>query len=312
MTRASNHEPATKIVVIGGVTASGKTAAALELARRLGGELVGADSVQVYRGLDIGSAKPTADELDGVRHHLIDVLDPDEDVDAARYARMADAVIADVAGRGRVPIVVGGTGLWIRALLRGLVEVPEVDAAVRAALEEEADRLGAPALHARLREIDPAAAARIHPNDRLRIVRALEVFQQTGRPLGELWAEHALGAPRYDAWSVALDRPRPELYEVIRARTRAMIDAGLVEEVRGLIERWGPDVRPLDSVGYRQIKEHLLEGVPLDEAERRIYKATRIYTRRQRTWFRAEGMRWTTAEALGGEIDAIERVVRLP
>ncbi len=161
----------TRIVAIGGVTAAGKTGAAIALARRLGGELVGADSVQVYRGFDIGSAKPTAAELGEVRHHLLDVLDPEEEIDAARYARMADAAIADIAARGRVPIVVGGTGLWMRALLRGLVELPEVDPAVRARIEAEADAVGAPASHERLRGVDPAAAARIHPNDRLRIVR---------------------------------------------------------------------------------------------------------------------------------------------
>jgi tRNA dimethylallyltransferase len=299
----------TRIVAIGGVTAAGKTGAAIALARRLGGELVGADSVQVYRGFDIGSAKPTAAELGEVRHHLLDVLDPEEEIDAARYARMADAAIADIAARGRVPIVVGGTGLWMRALLRGLVELPEVDPAVRARIEAEADAVGAPASHERLRGVDPAAAARIHPNDRLRIVRALEVFAQTGRPLGELQAEHARGAPRYDAWLVALDRPRADLHDAIRARVRAMLAAGLIEEVRGLVARWGPEVRPLESVGYREAKAHLSEGVPLEETERRIYKATRIYARRQRTWFRGEGARWATAEQVVAEADALDRFV---
>lgn len=296
----------TRIVVIGGVTAAGKTAAAIALARREGGELVGADSVQVYRGFDIGSAKPTAEELGDVPHHLIDVIDPDEEIDAARYAKLADEAIADIASRGKLPIVVGGTGLWIRALVRGLAPLPEVDPSLRARLEEEADRAGLAAMHARLRAVDPAAGSRIHPNDRLRIVRALEVFEQTGRPLGEHQAEHALGAPRYDARILLLDLPREELYAAIRARIRAMIDAGWADEVRALLAKWGPDIRPMDSVGYRQMKEHVLEGVPLEETERRIYKATRIYTRRQRTWFRGElraepGRKesaWTTARAL--------------
>lgn len=295
----------TRIVVIAGVTASGKTAAAIELARREGGELVGADSVQVYRGFDIGSAKPTDAELGGVRHHLIDVVDPSEEIDAARYAALADEAIADIAGRGKLPIVVGGTGLWIRALIRGLVALPEVDLALRARLDAEADEVGAPALHERLQTIDPAVAQRVHPNDRLRIVRALEVFEQTGRPLGEHQAEHALGAPRYDARLALLDRPRDALYASIRARVRSMIDAGWVDEVRGLLERFGPEVRPMDSVGYRQVKEHLLEGVPLEETERRIYKATCVYTRRQRTWFRGEfrdGATWTSAERAPDEL----------
>lgn len=303
----------TRIIVIGGVTASGKTGAAIALAKRIDGELIGADSVQVYRGFDIGSAKPAAGELAGVRHQLIDVVDPDEEIDAARYARLADAAIAGTVERGKVAIVVGGTGLWIRALVRGLVELPAVDAEVRARLDADAERLGTEALHARLREVDPRAASRIHPNDRVRIVRALEVFEQTGRPLGELQAEHALGGPRYDALFFALDRPRDALYDAIRARIRAMIDAGWIDEARALLDRWGRDVRPMQSVGYAQIAEHILDRVPLEDTERRIYKATRIYTRRQRTWFRGEpgDIEWTTADALLSEhAAAIERFVR--
>jgi tRNA dimethylallyltransferase len=283
-----------KLLVIGGVTASGKTAAAIELARRFGGELVGADSVQVYRGFDIGSAKPTREELGEIPHHLIDVIDPDEAIDAAGYAAMADDAIAAIHARGRVPIVVGGTGLWLRALLRGLAPLPAPDPEVRRALEEEADRIGERALHARLAASDPSTAARLHPNDRLRIVRALEVLAQTGRPLGELHAEHQKGAPRYDALVLALDRPRAELYAAIRARIQAMLAAGWVDEVRALLERWGPDVRAMGSVGYRQVKAHVLEGVPIEETERLAYKATCVYTRRQRTWMRGEEARWST------------------
>jgi tRNA dimethylallyltransferase len=302
------------IVVVGGVTAAGKTGAALELARRLDGELVGADSVQVYRGFDIGSAKPTPAERGSIRHHLLDVVDPDEAIDAARFAELADAAIAAVAARGRVPIVVGGTGLWIRALVRGLVDLPRPDPARRARLDAEAERLGAPALHARLSRADPKAAGRIHPNDRLRIVRALEVFEQTGRPLGELQDEHARGAPRYEARFFVLDRPREELYAALRARIAAMVEAGWVDEVRALLARWGPDVRPMRSVGYRQMAEHVLEDVPLEEAKRRAYQATRVYTRRQRTWFRGEPgpKTFTTAAELVGRpsVASIEEWLR--
>ncbi|MCA9610683.1 MAG: tRNA (adenosine(37)-N6)-dimethylallyltransferase MiaA, partial [Myxococcales bacterium] len=276
------------------------TAAAIALARARNGELIGADSVQVYRGFDLGSAKPTAEELGEVRHHLIDVVDPDEAIDAARFATLADAAIADILARGRLPIVVGGTGLWIRALVRGLVELPTADPAIRGALEREAARIGAPALHARLREVDPTYAAQIHENDQRRIVRALEVLEQTGRPLGDFLAEHAKGAPRYDTETWLLDLPRPALYERLKSRIEAMIAAGWVDEVRALLDRWGPDVRPMQSVGYRQIAEHVREAVTIEEAARRAYKATRIYTRRQRTWFRGEplGGAWTDAEAL--------------
>lgn len=225
------------IVVIAGMTGAGKTDLALALARRLDAELVGADSVQVYRGFDIGSAKPTKDELRGIAHHLIDVVDPDEAIDAARYAELADAAIADVARRGRVPIVVGGTGLWLRALLRGLVALPAPDPKIRGELEAEADRVGAPALHARLITLDPRAAGAIHPNDRLRIVRALEVHAQTGEPIGELRAKHALGAPRHDALVLLIDRPRDEMTARMEARTTSMLARGLLDEVRALLAR---------------------------------------------------------------------------
>jgi len=296
----SAPDRSTRVVVIAGVTAASKTAVAIALARRLDGELIGADSVQVYRGFDIGSAKPTAEELDGVRHHLIDVVDPDATIDAGRYQAMADAAIADVVSRGKLPIVVGGTGLWLRTLVRGLIELPDPEPALRAELEAEADRVGAPALHARLAEVDPIYAARIHPNDRRRIVRALEVWRQTGEAMGALQEAHAKGAPRYDATVHLLDRERDDLYARIRARIRAMLDAGWVDEVRALLERWGPDVRAMNSVGYREVKAHVLDDVPLEETERLAYKATRIYTRRQRTWFNNDPMggSWTDAEAL--------------
>lgn len=295
-----------KIVVVSGPTAAGKTDVALALARRWNGELVGADSVQVYRGFDVGSAKPTEDELGGVVHHLIDVVDPDEAIDAARYAELADAAIADVARRGRLPIVVGGTGLWLRALLRGLVSLPPPDPAVRAALEAEAARLGAPALHARLAEIDPKAAAAIHPNDRLRIVRALEVHAQTGEPIGELRAKHALGAPRHDALVVLIDRDRDEMAARIEVRTTAMLARGLIDETRGLIARWGPDVRALGSVGYAQARAHLDGTLALDALPTAIMRATKIYARRQRTWWGHDetALRVLSRGSESAEIDA--------
>jgi len=277
-----------RIVVIAGPTATGKTVAGLRLARALGGELVGADSVQVYRGFDLGSAKPTAAELGGVPHHLIDVLDPEEEIDAQRFAHLADASIARIVARGRLPIVVGGTGLWVRALLRGLVELPPVDRALRARLEEEVRSLGSPALHARLSEIDPLAAGKVHANDALRIVRALEVNEQTGVPLGELRRQHALGADRYQALFCVVDLPRDELSARIEARAHQMLEAGWVEEVRELLARHGPTTRALGAVGYREIVTHLERGEPIEETRMHVVSATRRYARHQRTWFRGE------------------------
>jgi len=298
-----------KLLVVAGPTASGKTAAGLHLAREIGGELVGADSVQVYRGFDIGSAKPTAEELDGVPHHLIDVIDPDEAIDAMMYAHLADACIAETARRGKVPIVVGGTGLWLRALVRGLVDVPPPDPAIRGALEAEAEARGAPALHARLAAIDPLCAEAIHPNDALRIVRALEVFEQTGRPLGELRKEHALGAPRYDALFVVLGPEKEDLRERIEARRDAMLEAGWIDEVRRLLGRWPRTARAFGSVGYREIVAHLEDGVSLEDTKRRIAKVTRTYARRQANWFRAEpGVDWRTTGAALQSAEGVARV----
>jgi tRNA dimethylallyltransferase len=297
-----------RIVVIAGPTAVGKTAGAVALARRFDGELVGADSVQVYRGFDIGSSKPTAAELGGMAHHLIDVCDASELIDAARYAELADAAIRDVAARGKLPIVVGGTGLWLRALLRGLVALPQVDRALRARLEAEWDAAGSGAMHERLSRVDPLSAQRIHAHDKLRVVRALEVFEQTGRPLGEARREHALGKPRYHAHSFVLDLPSEQHKLRVAARVREMISRGLVEEVRALLARYGPrsHVRALGSVGYRQIVEHLADGVSLAETELKIVRATLIYARRQRTW-------WSTDPSMHQRIlpDALFEVERL-
>jgi tRNA dimethylallyltransferase len=241
--------------------------------------------VQVYHGFDIGSSKPTAAELAGVPHHLIDVCDASELIDAARYAQLADAAIRDVASRAKLPIVVGGTGLWLRALMRGLVALPQVDRALRARLEAEWDAAGCGAMHERLAQVDALSAQRIHPNDKLRVVRALEVFEQTGVPLGEARREHALGKPRYRALSFVLDLPSEQHKLRVAARVRDMLAHGLVEETRSLLARYGRTVRALGSLGYRQVVEHLEDGVSLEETEPKIVRATSIYARRQRTWW---------------------------
>lgn len=290
MTAAANA-----LLVVAGPTATGKTRAAISLARRFNGELVGADSVQVYRGFNIGSGKPTRKELGDLAHHMIDIVDPDEAIDAVRYARLADDAIQRAHARGNLPIVVGGTGLWIRALVRGLVDLPPVDPEVRARLQAEAHELGTPSLHAKLRAVDPLAADAIHPNDQLRVIRALEVYEQTGRPLGTLRSDHALGAPRYRVMFVVLDMEREAHTAVIEARIQTMLESGWIDEVRALRSRWGDEVRAFSSVGYREVMAYLRERIPRNEMVRRIRKSTRTYARRQRTWFRGEpGVTWRT------------------
>jgi tRNA dimethylallyltransferase len=302
-------EERAKIVVLVGPTAVGKTAAAVALCEQLGGEIVGADSVQVYRGLDIGSNKPSAAELRGVSHHLIDVLAPTETLDAARYAALADAAIAEVHARGRVPVVVGGTGLWLRALLRGLVALPKVDPVLRARLEQAFEAQGGERLHAQLAELDPLSAARVHPSDMVRIVRALEVHAQTGRPLGELRQEHALGAPRYAAHALLLELPLLEWRARVAERTARMFQAGFVDEVRGLLTQHGPDLRALRAVGYRQIAEGLASGQGEAELVPRVLSATLVYGRRQRNWFRTDPS--ITARVAAAEVGHAELLERL-
>ncbi len=283
------------MIVITGPTASGKTALGLSLARLLDGEIVGADSVQVYRGMDIGSSKPTSAELQGIPHHLIDVCEPDQPLDAVAFASLADAAIANIRQRGKHPIVVGGSGLWLRALLRGLVKLPVVDEELRARLTAEADEHGTPTLHTRLCRFDPLAAASIHPNDRMRVVRALEVFEQTGLPLGELRRDHALGAPRYHALRIVLTPGSEALTPRIVERTRQMIEAGLANETRALVARFGRALRALSAVGYREMVAHVCDDVPIAQTELQIIRSTRIYARRQRTWINGEpGERWDT------------------
>jgi tRNA dimethylallyltransferase len=283
------------LLVVTGPTASGKTALAVRLAELFHAELVGADSVQVYRGFDIGSSKPTPAELRAVPHHLIDVRDPSEPLDAAEFAALADAAIAEIWRRGKRAIVVGGSGLWLRALLRGLVEAPDVDPALRARLEDEARAEGSMRLHARLAQVDPDAAAQIHPNDRVRIVRALEVYEQTGQALGQLRRTHALGAPRYRALRLVLTLSPDELTTRIRARCNEMLERGFADEVRGLIARHGRELRALGAVGYRELVAHVCDGTSIEECARAIERSTRIYARRQRTWLKNEpGERWLT------------------
>jgi tRNA dimethylallyltransferase len=272
-----------RLLVIVGPTASGKTALACELAEKLEAEIVSADSQQCYRGLDAGTAKPTAAEQARARHHLLDVADPEEQLDAARFVQLADAAIEDIEKRGKRVIVAGGTGLWIRALLQGLVDAPGASPGFRAGLRAEFEKLGVPALHARLRELDSAAAARIRENDRVRIERALEVHALSGRPLSELQREHRFAEARYQALPIFLDPPRELLRERIDRRTHQMYEGGaLQKETQWLLDRSA--VKALKIIGYGECAEALRSN-DFRTAEERTAARTRQYAKRQRTWF---------------------------
>ncbi len=269
-----------------GPTASGKSAVGVFLARRLGAEVIALDSMTLYRGMDIGTAKPSMAERGGVPHHLIDVLDPWESASVAEYRRLAEAAAAEIEARGKRVLFVGGTALYLKAMLRGLFEGPGADPGLRSRLEAEARRVGSPALHARLAAADPVTAARVHPNDERRIVRALEVHELTGRPLSSLQSEHASPAPA-GTMVFALDRPRPELHARINERVDAMFEAGLVEEVRGLLSAPRPiGGIPAQGVGYLEVIDHLQGRTTLPVAVERVKARTRQFAKRQMTWFR--------------------------
>jgi tRNA dimethylallyltransferase len=282
-----------KVAVLVGPTAVGKTTVALNLAEALGAEIVNADSMQVYRELHIGTAKPTPTEQARVRHHLLDVADPDEHYDAACYAREARGAIADLHRRGVPPLVVGGTGLYIKALLAGLFHQDEGVPEVRARLAQELAHLGLPALLARLTSLDPATAQRLAPEDTYRILRALEVVEATGRPISVLHADHNFSDRPYTTLKLGLDLPREELYGRIDDRVKVMLSQGWLEEVRGLLKRYPAGIKPLQALGYRHLVAYLEVRLPLPEAIEQTQKETRRYAKRQLTWFRADPeVRW--------------------
>jgi tRNA dimethylallyltransferase len=291
---SSGHDRRPPLIVVVGPTASGKTELAVELAARRGAEIVSADSVQIYRHFEIGAGRPSPAELARVPHHLIGEIDPLDAVDAARFAELAAARIEAIHARAREVIVCGGTFLWVRALLFGLSGAPGADEDIRARHRERAEREGRAALHAELSRIDPVTAARLSPNDFVRVSRALEVHEQSGIPISQYQAEHGFRTPRYRARLVGVAREREELDQRIATRVRAMLDAGFIDEVRSLEARGYASARAMGTVGYKQIVEalHAPEFPPDEALFDSIRRATRVFARRQRTWLRDEAVEW--------------------
>lgn len=297
------------LIVLLGSTAVGKTEAAIALAKRVEGEIVSADSRLFYRGMDIGTAKPSAEARARVRHHLIDVADPDETWSLAVFQDAAGEAIAEIHARGKLPILVGGTGQYLRAVTEGW-EVPKQapNWPLREALERWTEEVGEEGLHRRLAVVDKGAAAKIDARNRRRTIRALEVILSSGRRFSE---QRKRGQPEYRVLQLGLWRTREELYQRIDARIEAMFDAGLVEEVEGLLEKYASDLPCFSAIGYRQVIDYLEGHISLEEAVMVMKRLTRQFVRRQANWFKQDDPAIGWVQVDGGSVDALEGKVRV-
>ncbi len=278
-----------RVVILVGPTGVGKSRFAIECAEELGGEIVSADSMQVYRYMDIGTAKPTLDDQKRVRHHLIDLVTPDQPFHAALYRTLGRKKIDQLFGSQKPIWVAGGTGLYIKTLTQGVFSSPKIDSRIREQLKAEAKEKGGEALFERLKRIDPRTALRLHPNDLFRIIRALEVFDSTGVPISFYREQHRFGERPYVTLKIGLEMERDALYCRIEERVDQMIEKGLLGEVVKLMEMgYGRELKPMQSLGYKQVVEFILKEIGWDEAVGQMKRDTRHYAKRQWTWFKAD------------------------
>ncbi len=293
------------LLVICGPTASGKTRLAVELSKRWPIEVISADSRQIYRHMNIGTAKASSDEQAAVPHHLIDIRDPDQSYSVADFIREAQTTVEDVQGRGLLPVVVGGTGLYIRGLVRGLAATPPGDDALREQLKQEEERVPG-TLFARLQAADPEQADRIHPNNLVRITRALEVFILSGKKLSQWQEEHAFSESPYRTLTIGLNPPNPILNQRIRERSHVMLSDGLVEETAWLLKRYPADGQALQTLGYVETQGFLRGETSLEETGNLIHLHTRQYAKRQITWFKKEpDVYWLASSDMSGNIQKL-------
>jgi tRNA dimethylallyltransferase len=298
------------LIVVAGPTASGKTALALALAEKFSGEIVSCDSVAVYRGMEIGTAKPSLDERARVPHHLIDILAPDQPCTAGDYSRLAREAIQGITERGHLPIVAGGTGLYLRALLDGLFPAPQRHEPLRKKLRQLAEEKSPAHLHRILTRLDPAAAALIHANDAPKVIRAIEVTLAARQPITQQWEQGREALTGFRVLRLGLNPPRAELYARINLRAAEMFDRGLVEETTQLVETYGFDCRPLTSLGYSQAVAVLRNELTRDEAVKDAQQGHRNYAKRQLTWFRADpAIHWLPA--FGGDAEVKQQACDL-
>jgi tRNA dimethylallyltransferase len=290
-----------KIIIICGPTAVGKTRVSIELAKKFEGEIVSADSQQVWHGMNIGTAKVNLTERAEVPHHLIDIAEPNEHFDAAKFVELADKAIEDISSLGKRVFVVGGTGMYLRLLVNGLCEAPPQDPEVRKQIEAEVETKGLQKMHDRLMELDPESALGIHPNDPTRIVRALEIYELSGTLASEFRKMHGYGEQRYDALKIGLNIEREELYKRINERIDHMLEQGLLDEVTALLEKYGPDAQGLKAVGYREFVHHLQGECPLEKAVELAKRNSRRFAKRQLTWFRSDNeITWFKPDEMEG------------
>ena len=296
-----------KIVIICGPTGIGKTAVAIDLAQRFKGQIIGADSMQIYKYMDIGTAKPTAEEQARVVHHMVGIVAPDEPFDAARYAEHARRIIAELCQHHILPFVVGGTGLYIKALLYGLFNDDVSDPQIRARLKAEAETHGVEYLHQRLSRLDPETAQRLHPHDTYRILRALEVVEASGKCISHHHREHGFDEQPFDALKIGLKMEREFLYERINQRVDAMLAAGFLGEVKDLLKKgYTADIKAMQSLGYRHMVDAIQGRLTLAECVRRLKRDHRRYAKRQLTWFNADPeIVWKTP----GQLEEMVRLV---
>ena len=297
-----------KIIVICGPTCTGKTGVSILLNKIFDCEIISADSLQIYRDLDIGTAKPTCDELSCVIHHMINIKNPDEPFDAAQYASMAKELIFKITKKGKIPLIVGGTGLYIKALTHGLCPINPVDPSIRHRLKQEAKLLGIRTLYERLEKYNKNILKKIHPNDSYRIIRALEIYEAFGKSINNYHDEHGFKAENFDVLKIGLKVERDILYDKINKRVDIMIDQGFLNEVQGLIDKgYSPKLKPLCSIGYRQIIQYINGDLIWDEAIRIIKRDTRRYAKRQLTWFNKDSnIIWKEPQ----NIDEISELIR--
>lgn len=297
-----------KIVVILGPTASGKSLAAIELAKIFNAEIVSADSMQVYRFMDIGTAKPSRKEKEDIKHHLVDIANPDEEYTAARFKNEASKAIEDIHKRGKNIFIVGGTGLYIKALTKGLFKGAGKNERLRNDLKDISEKKGGYYLYEMLKRVDPVSASKIHPNNEIRVIRALEVYYTTSKPLSSFQMEHGFREEPYKTLRIGIAKERKKLYQDIETRVDNMIDAGLIDEVKRLVDMgYSPELKSMNALGYKEVNDYLNGRLSLDNLLKEIKKNTKRYAKRQITWFKKEtDIKWLDADDRKGMISMIK------